>query len=122
MLIAYILNNSRFLKWKIIRNREQGTFMFKGREYNINRERIYTKKILFIKLIFWSMYFEGRPDPIEFTEKGLSCSVSDVPLDEIAHLYKKIMKSGIEIITLILSAFSLIFILMVLMKVYNYVQ
>ena len=108
MLIAYILTKSRFLKIKIIKNKEIGVFKKDKFEYIIDRSKIYQKKFLGFKTFFFSMYLEGNPNPLEFTETGYNLQGSDVPLDEIALLIRKVMHGAIELIMLLLIAFNLI--------------
>ena len=84
MLVAYILTKSRFLRVKLVRNKESGVFKKGGYEYTIDRKKIYTKKFLGLKLFFWAMYLEGNPYPMEFDEKGYKIVKSDVDSDKLS--------------------------------------
>jgi hypothetical protein len=121
MIFAYILTKTRHLRLKIVGNRQSGTFKKKNFEYNINRERIYTKKFLW-KTVFWCMYFEGNPNPIFFDEKNKTIDISDVPIDEIAILMNRILKNTLMIVMLILIAFNFLLTVALLLKVYGYVS
>lgn len=119
MLLCYILSKHRFLRLKICRNKEIGVFKKGGYEYNIDRKKIYTKKILGFKTVFWCMYLEGNPNPIEFDESGVQTVVSDVPLDELAILMHKVIHGVIEIAIILLVVFNLLLTVGVIWKVYN---
>ena len=120
MLLAYILSKSRFLRIKIVRNKESGVFKKGGYEYVIDRKKIYTKKVFGIKTVFWCMYLEGNPNPIEFNEeKGISITTSDVPLDEIAILIRKVIHGVMEVLTLLLVAFTFLMTIIIAFKVFE---
>lgn len=96
------------MKLKIVRENEVGIFRHKGFEYVIDRKAIYTKRLFGIRKIFWSMYLEGNPNPIVFDDKGYTIGVSDVPIDEIALLMRKVMRGVMDILLIILVVFNLI--------------
>lgn len=121
MLYCFILSKSRFMRVKkLYFNREIGTFNFRGFEYNIDRKKIYTKrKPLGIGSVFWCMYLEGNPNPIEFDDAGYNVSGSDVPIDEIALIINKILNNKINIVMLIIVGFNIVLTTMIIMKVYS---
>lgn len=106
MLVAYILTKQKHLRIKLVRNKEIGVFKKSNFEYRIKRGCIYTKKFLGIKLFFWSMYFEGNPDPIEFDDPDIK--VSGIAIDDVALILKKLLSRIYEIIGIIFSVLSLI--------------
>lgn len=108
MLVVYILTKSKFLKVKIVRDKEGGVFKYGNFEYHIDRQRIYQKKFLFFKLFFWSMYLEGVPNPLEFSEFGYSIGSSDVPLDELAILLRKIRHGFLDLLIALLVLFNMV--------------
>lgn len=121
MFVAYILTKSKFLKFKIIKLKDSGIFTKDNFEYKIDRERIYQKKFLgFFKLYFWSMYLEGNPNPIKFTDKGYDTGAVDMTLDEIAIILKKLRDKGKEIVYIILLLLNLLLSLSIWVKVWGY--
>lgn len=115
MLIAYILSKSRHLRFKLVRGKDSGVFTKGDFEYVIDRKKIYTKRIFAIKTIFWSMYLEGVRNPIEFDDKNYTIAQTDIPLDEMAILLKK-LKGSFEKIILLIMAFNIILTLLILMQ------
>ena len=117
MLIAYILNKDRSLSVKLVRSKNNGIFTYNGHEYTVDTGRIYQKKALFVKSFFWSMYMEGNPNPIEFTETGFNVDSGHVSLDEISYLLRKIRKTKQELIFMLVLAGSFLMNLLVLLRV-----
>lgn len=108
MLIAYILGRDRLLRIKFIRGSHGGVFKKGEFEYKIDRDKIYQKKALFLKLFFFSLYLEGIPDPLEFTQKDYVLDQSQVPLNEIGILLSKLKFGLIELLMLVMTAVTLI--------------
>lgn len=119
MFIAYILTKANFLRFKLIRLNNDGVFKHGNYEYKIDRKKIYQKKLFGLKLIFFSMYFEGNPDPIEFNEKGFKLEQSDIPLNDIAIILNKINSMKFTIYILIIVAINLLLLLVIASRVFE---
>lgn len=122
MLVAYILTKSKFLKVKFVRLKDDAVFSCNKLEYNINRQRIYQKKFLGIKLFFWSMYLEGNPDPIEYKDSSYEIKDADVPLDEISTLAKKMRQTIYEKYIFLIMILNLLLTLGLFMKVFDMIK
>lgn len=116
MFIAYIMGLDNELRVKLILKPKIDLFKYGNYEYQIDRKYLYSKKILFIKRVFFSIYLEGQKFPLEFKTSDLSSSISsDTPLDEIGYLLKK-LKGMDERILAILIVFNLIVTVLVLIQ------
>lgn len=118
MLIAYILTKSRFLKWKIVRNKESGVFKKGGYEYNLDRKCQYQKRVLGVKVVLWSMYFEGNPNPLEFDEEEGVSTVSDIPIDDTALIIRKVLRGVLDVVLVVLVAFTFLMTIVIAWKVF----
>jgi hypothetical protein len=121
MLVAYILTKSRYLKIKLVKD-NSGIFRYKDFEYTIKRDRIYGKKFLGLKHFFFAFYLEGHSEPIEFKEDSYNLIQSEVPLDEIAYLMRKIRNGILDILMVIISAVTLITVIAIAIKVFEVVE
>ena len=116
---AKILLKSRQWKRKFVSDRNAGAFKYKGMEYRINRSALYRERMFLIKNVFVSCYFEGVPDPIVFDEKGSYIVNQGIPIDDVALLFRKIMRGIMDIILIILVVISLLVNIAVVAQVYR---
>jgi hypothetical protein len=120
MLVIYVLTKAKELKVKIIRDTKSGMFQYRDYEYRIDRKRIYQKRFLNFKTFFFSFYLEGNPIPLEFDDKDYNVSMTDVPLDEIAVILRKIRRGLSDIIMILVGVGSLLGIIYVIWFLHNY--
>lgn len=122
MLIAYILSSARLLRIKVITARHRGSVFKKGDvEYSINPDYQYQKKFLGFKTFFFSLYYEGNPNPLKITKSGIE-SVDDVPLSEMSYIAGKVVRSKNDKIFMVLLALTLFVTLVVAGKVYGFIN
>jgi hypothetical protein len=92
MFVVYIITKQKEMILKLIRKPDVKVFTYSGFEYRINPERIYSKKFLFMKYFFWTMYIQDNPEPLEFKDDKLVIPDQDIPMDEIAYIIKQLRK------------------------------
>lgn len=119
MFVAYILTKSRFWTWKIVNDRKFSVFKKNGLEYKIDPQCMYQKRILGLKAMFVSMYFEGNPNPIGFDILSNQIMVSDVPIDDVALIVRKVMRGIMDIVFIILIGITLVVSIITAVGVYN---
>lgn len=93
MFIAYILTKQRQLKLKIIRSASEKVFTYADFEYEIDMEKVYSKKFLGIKVFFFSLYIQDNPKPLKFIQAGIDYSEQDIPINELAY-FASLLKKG----------------------------
>ena len=99
MFVAYIMTKQNELVLKLIRARgaDKKVFTRAGFEYNIQPDRIYFKRFLFIKYFRFSIYIQDKPEPLKFDMRTgkLDVGDQDIPMDEIAYIIKQLKKDNL---------------------------
>lgn len=119
MLIAYILTKQR--RWVIrpIVHPDEVVFTYKGFEYYIDPDCIYSKKFFGFKTFFCIIYVQNNPKPLKFTDIGILVDSGEVPIDEIARLMRKIRKGALGEIAEYCAIASAVMLLVVLYMVWT---
>ena len=107
MFIAYIVLETGRMVLKRVKDGDF-TFKYKNFEYNVRKEKRYTKKFLGIKEFFFSMYQQGNSEPLYIDSTSDKFMVQqDVPLNDVAFILGKLRYGLFGEIHVLISAITL---------------